>query len=110
MAGGMQHAGAGISHMGDDGNELQRVHELDSRLARTLQTEGDDTTRTVGQILLCQLVALVAGQSAVVYPGYTIVGLQEFRPALLQHLPLPQNLCREERRNQAGSRGCISDP
>ena len=52
VTGGMEHAGTSISHMGDDGNHLQRVHEMNSSLAVALQSEGDDTAGTIGQVLL----------------------------------------------------------
>ena len=44
VAGWVQHAGAGICHVGDDADEVKVVHELDGILASTLQTEGDDAT------------------------------------------------------------------
>ena len=78
MAGGMQHAGARIGHMGDDGYHAERVHEVNGCLPVALQAEGYDAARTVGQVLRCQIVAIVVGQSAVVYPGNALVLAEEF--------------------------------
>ena len=82
MAGGMQHAGAGIGHVGHDGNHAERVHELDGGLAVALESEGNDAARAVGQVLSGQCMVLVAGQSAIVYPGHALVLRQEFGHAL----------------------------
>ena len=78
----MEHAGTGIGHVGDDGNQLERIHELDGGLAVALQPEGNDAAGAVGQIFLCQLIGIVAGQSAVVHPCHAVVGLQKFGNAL----------------------------
>ena len=61
VAGGVQHAGAGIGHMGNDGDHLQRIHKLDSCLAVALQSEGQHAARAVRQVLLRQGVTLVGG-------------------------------------------------
>ena len=78
MAGGMKHTGASISHMRNDGNQSESIHKLHSCCTVALQTKGDDTTTAVGQVFLCQLVALVTRKTAVVNPSHTIVGFQEF--------------------------------
>ncbi len=82
MRGGMEHTGAGIGNMGNDGYEAQRVHKFDGGLAVALESEGNHSTGAVGQILLCKFVGLVAGESAIVYPCHTGVGLQELGYAL----------------------------
>ena len=40
MAGRVEHAGAGVSHVGNDVNHVERVHEADCCLAVALQSEG----------------------------------------------------------------------
>ena len=82
MAGGVQHAGAGICHVGDDGDELQGIHEAHGGLAVALDSEGDDAAGAVGHVLLCQGVVLVGGQAAVVYPCHARIALQELCHAL----------------------------
>ena len=72
----MQHAGAGICHMGDDGDEVQIVHEADGLFTAALQTECNDATGAVGQILLCQGIVLVAGQAGITDPTHLFVLLQ----------------------------------
>ena len=76
VAGGMEHAGARVGNMGDDGDEVEVVHELDGILTRSLQTEGNDTAGAIGQVFLCQGVILVGRQSAVVHPAHTWVLFQ----------------------------------
>ena len=78
MAGGMEHAGAGIGHVGDDSRQLQVVHKADGHVASALQTEGDDTARTVGHILLRQFIIFVAGQAAIVHPCHFVALLEVF--------------------------------
>ena len=77
VAGRMEYTGASIGYVGDDGDEAQRVHELHGSLTVALESEGNDAAGTVGQVLLCQCVAFVARESAIVYPSNTRVVLQE---------------------------------
>ena len=76
VAGGVQHTGAGIGHVGDYGDEVQIVHEADGLLAATLQTKGDDATSAVGQVLLGQGVVAAGRQGGVVDPSHLVVLLQ----------------------------------
>ena len=78
VAGGVEHAGAGVRHVGDDGHHLQAVHEADGILLRPFQAEGDDAARAVRQVLPSQLIVGAALQPAVVHPGHPFVLLQEF--------------------------------
>ena len=77
MAGRMQHAGARVRHVSDDGHHLQAVHEADGIFFRAFQAEGDDAARAVRQVFLSQLVVFVALQSAVVHPSHPFVLFQK---------------------------------
>ena len=79
MAGRMEHAGACVSHMCDDVDKSQRVHELHRSSAVAFQSEGNHSTRSAGQVFLSQLVVLVVGEPAVVHPCHPLVVVQEFR-------------------------------
>ena len=78
VAGGVQHAGAGIGHVGDDGGQLQVIHEADGHVASAFQTERDDAARTVGHIFLRQFIIFVVFQSAIIDPCYLLVVVQIF--------------------------------
>ena len=73
MAGGMQHTGAGIGHMGDNADEIEVVHETNGILARSLQAERDDAARTVGEVFLAKGIILVGGQAAIAHPRHALV-------------------------------------
>ena len=77
VAGRVEHTSASIGHMGNNGNEPERVHELDGRLAVAFQSEGHHATRPVGQVFLSQLVTGISGQSAIVNPCHAVVGSEE---------------------------------
>ena len=68
--------------MRDNADELEAVHETDSRFARALQTKGNYSAGTMGQVFLRQVVIFVTGQSGITYPGYAVVLLQELGHAL----------------------------
>ena len=78
VAGRVQHAGAGIGHVGDDSRQSQCVHEADGGFASALQAEGDYPARAVGQVLLRQGMVAVAWQVTVVDPGHLVVPRQVF--------------------------------
>ena len=66
--GRMQAAGTGIGHMGLDGTQLQVLHKDLSRRSSAVQAEGDDAAGAARQVLLGQLIILVALQAAVFDP------------------------------------------
>ena len=76
VAGWVQHTSAGISHVGDDADEVEVVHELDGFFTASLQAEGDDTTRTIRQVLLTSFIVFIAWQTAVVHPTHLRVLFQ----------------------------------
>ena len=55
----MKHTCTGICHVSHDRYELKVVHELNGILTCTLETEGDNTTRTVREILLAEFIIFV---------------------------------------------------
>ena len=59
VAGRVQHRSAGIGYMGNNGTKLQRIHETDRLVTPSLQTECNDTARTLGQIFLPQCIVFV---------------------------------------------------
>ena len=73
----MKHTGACIGHMGHDVNHVERVHEAYGGVAVSLQAESNDAARTVRQVFRGKLMISVAGQSAVMYPCHTVIGLQK---------------------------------
>ena len=76
----MQHATAGVGHVGHDANHLEIVHELDAFLAATLDTEGEHAAREPAlELFLRKFVVLVALEARIVYPGHLRVVLQELR-------------------------------
>jgi len=64
--------------MSHDASQLQAIHELDGFFAATLQSEGDDTTRTVRHVFLSQFIILAAFQTAIVHPGNLWISFQPF--------------------------------
>ena len=82
VTGRVEHATAGVGHMGDDVNHLQRVHELHGGVAVTLQAEGDHAATAVGHVFHGTLVIAVVFQSRVVHPGHTRVVMQELSHGL----------------------------
>ena len=56
--------------MGDDTDEVELVHELNSVFPTALESEGDDTTAAIGEVFLGKGVVFVAWQTAVVDPCY----------------------------------------
>ena len=78
MAGWMEHASTGISHMSHDINHIERIHELDCCFAVTLQSECDNTAGAIWHVLLGKIIIFIALQSAIVNPSHTLIVLQEF--------------------------------
>lgn len=70
MAGGVQHAGSGVRHMGDDGGQFQAVDELDGAFTASLDAEGDHTAGlTVTELPLAQFMEGAGRQAGVIDPG-----------------------------------------
>ena len=76
----VQHAAAGVGHVGHDANHLEAIHELDALFTATLDTEGENAAREPAlELLLSKFVVLVALEARVVDPGHLRVVLQELR-------------------------------
>ena len=58
---GMQHAGACIGNMRGDLRQLERRHEALGCFAPASNTEAHYATRSIRQVLLSELIALIAG-------------------------------------------------
>ena len=79
---GMQHASVRVRDMGRDDGDLELLHKGFSSLASTPDAKGDNAAGAVRQILLREVIILVAGQTAVTDPCDLFVGLQKFRDFL----------------------------
>ena len=79
---GVQHTGARVRHMGDDGGKLQMIHEAGCGFPAALYAEGDHAARAVRHIFLRERKTLVARKTRVVDPCDLFVLLQEFRHLL----------------------------
>lgn len=80
MACRMQHAAAGVGHVGHNADHLEVVHELDALFAASLDTERQDAAREPAlELLLGKFVVLVALEARVIDPGHLRMVLQELR-------------------------------
>ena len=76
----VQHAAAGVGHVGHDANHLEAVHELDGLFTATLDTEGENAAwEATLELLLGEFIVLVALESRVIDPSHLRVVLQELR-------------------------------
>ena len=74
----VQHAAAGVGHMGHDADHLEAVHELNGLFTAALDAEREHTARkTAIELLLGDIVVLVAFEAGVVHPGHLRVVLEE---------------------------------
>lgn len=76
VAGRMEHTCTCVGNVGYDADEIEIVHELDSIVARALESEGYHTARTVRQIFLRLGIVAVALESAVVDPCNLWIGFE----------------------------------
>ena len=74
----VQHAAAGIGHVGHDANHLEAIHELDGLFTTALDAEREDAAREAAlELLLGEFIVLVAFEAGVVNPGDLRVVLEE---------------------------------
>ena len=74
----VQHAAAGVGHVGHDANHLETVHELDALFTTTLDTKRQDAAREPAlELLLGEFVVLIAFEACVVDPSHLRVVLEE---------------------------------
>ena len=74
----VQHAAAGIGHMGHDADHLEAIHELDGLFTATLDAERENAAREATlELLLCEFIVLVAFEASVVDPSYLRMVLEE---------------------------------
>ena len=71
----MQHASAGISHMGSNHCNLQFAHEFLGSGTSAFYAEGYYTASAVRHIFLCALIVFVAGQTGIICHQRRIVDL-----------------------------------
>ena len=76
-AGGVQHAGAGVGDMHDDGRELKAVHEAHGGRASALDAESDHTAGAARQVFFNERGVLRGGQAGVVDPGDVRVAFEK---------------------------------
>ena len=73
----VQDAAPGVRDVRHDADELQRIHELDRRLAAALDAERHHAARRVAvELLLDELVVLRAGEPGEVDPRDLLLGLE----------------------------------
>ena len=78
MACRVQHAAAGVGHVGHDANHLEAIHELDGLFTTTLDAEREHAAReTTLELLLGEFVVLVTFEAGVVDPSHLRVVLEE---------------------------------
>ena len=65
--GGMDHQRLHICHIGQQGEDLQMVDELEGLLLAALDLEGKDGSAAVGEVLLIQGMIGMIGQGGMVY-------------------------------------------
>jgi len=74
----VQHAAAGIGHVGHDANHLEAIHELDGLFTTALDAERKHAAREATlELLLGKFVVLVAFEACVVDPSHLRVILEE---------------------------------
>ena len=78
VAGRVKHTGFHISHVGDDVDHLQRIHEFHSFFTRTFQSERNHATATFWQIFLIQRIIFVGRQPGKVNPPHFGARLEPF--------------------------------
>ena len=76
----VQHAAAGVGHVGHDADHLEAVHELDGLFTAALDAERKNAAREAAlELLLGEFIVLVAFEAGVVDPSHLRVVLQELR-------------------------------
>ncbi len=74
----VQHAAAGVGHVGHDADHLEAVHELDGLFTAALDAERENAAREATlELLLCKFIVLVAFEASVVDPSYLRMVLEE---------------------------------
>ena len=78
VASRVQHAAAGIGHVGHDANHLEAIHELDGLFTTALNAERKNAAReTALELLLGEFIVLIAFEASVVDPSHLRVVLEE---------------------------------
>ena len=74
----VQHAAAGVGHVGHDADHLEAIHELDGLFTTALDAEREDAAREAAlELLLGEFMVLVAFEAGVVDPSDLRVVLEE---------------------------------
>ena len=74
----VQHAAAGVGHVGHDANHLEAIHELDGLFTTALNAERKNAAReTALELLLGEFIVLIAFEASVVDPSHLRVVLEE---------------------------------
>ena len=74
----VQHAAAGVGHVGHDADHLEAIHELDGLFTTALDAERKHAAREAAlELLLGEFVVLVAFEAGVVDPSHLRVVLEE---------------------------------
>ena len=74
----VQHAAAGVGHVGHDADQLEAIHELDGLFTTALDAERENAAREAAlELLLGEFVVLVAFEAGVVDPSDLRVVLEE---------------------------------
>ena len=74
----VQHAAAGVGHVGHDANHLEAIHELDGLFTTALNAERKNAARETSlELLLGEFIVLIAFEAGVVDPSHLRVVLEE---------------------------------
>ena len=71
--GWMDHQAAGVADVGQVRKQLGVVDQLTARFVSALDAEAKYRAGALGQILLCEVVILAAGEAGIVDPGNLFV-------------------------------------